>query len=114
MFRGVTRSQFTSRTSAPVLYDCEISGNASKTERKRLETFQNNTLRYLTNQGKLTPIHEIRNAHKVPTIHDFIQAQAARLMESLPRNTLTETLWDYPIHHKRFKSYRLPKEILFR
>jgi hypothetical protein len=98
-----------------MLYGCEIFGNASKTERKRLETFQNNTLRYLTNQTDHTPMTDIRNAHKVPTIHDFIQMQAARLKESLPRNTLTEKLWDYnPTQEKRFQSYRLPKEILFR
>jgi hypothetical protein len=97
-----------------LLYGCEIFGNCLKSDRKRLETFQNNILRYLTNQNNLTSITEIRNAHKVPMVHDFIQSQAARLKESLPRNTLTETLWDYPTHNKRYKSYRLPKEILFR
>ena len=97
-----------------LLYGCEVFGNASSENRKRLETFQNKTLRYLTNQSRLVPTADIRRAHKVPSTHEFIKAQAVRLKNSLSRNPLTKKLWDYPIHSKRFKSYRLPKEILYR
>ena len=97
-----------------LLYGCEVFGSTSLSNIKRLETFQNRTLRYITNQRKLIPVDEIRRAHKVPKIHEFIKAQAVRLKNSLPRNELTENLWDYPIQDKTFKSYRLPQEILFR
>jgi hypothetical protein len=95
-----------------LLYGCEIFGNTSIANRNKLETFQNKTIRSIADQPRLIPVHEIRSAHCIPTVHECIRSQAERLLHSLPNSTLTEHLWDGPLD--RQTKYRRTKEILFR
>jgi hypothetical protein len=79
-----------------LLYGCEIFAN-SRGVIDQLETFQNKTLRSILRLSRRTRMRDVRDAHHLPSIADFIKKLSNNLADRLAftNNPLLVNIWDY-------------------
>jgi hypothetical protein len=93
-----------------LLYGCEIFCNSIGVQ-KQLEVFQNKALRSMLGLSRLTRLRDVREAHMLPSVRDFISKMARSLAERLrcTDNPLLTSIWDYD--ELLPTTYPLPKRI---